>query len=199
MVESIILSTNEKYWLKTKFKVWIKTPADSDSISGSRYRELAIEAIKEWKAVLDEFANSNQTHSRLRNIEFEIINENDFTTTLNVSVPKEKLGNGYNNSRSLLSVSSCGICGKTELNDLEFPKEKMKGKNQLDIALIPNLFNKMRNNQHDFEQSGGTGLLCRYRGTPTRLKTGLRGFIFCPLSALRLGSKCSRTICTLRF
>ena len=28
--------------------------------------------------------------------------------------------------------------------------------NQLDIALIPNLFNKMRNNQHDFEQSGGT-------------------------------------------
>ena len=42
------------------------------------------------------------------------------------------------------------------LNDLEFPKEKMKGKNQLDIALIPNLFNKMRNNQHDFEQSGGT-------------------------------------------
>ena len=88
--------------------------------------------------------------------EFEIITENDVTTTLNVSVPKEKLGNGYNNSRSLLSVSSCGICGKTELNDLQFPKEKMKGKNQLDIALIPNLFNKMRNNQHDFEQSGGT-------------------------------------------
>ena len=30
--------------------------------------------------------------------EFEIINENDDTTKLNVSVPKEKLGNGYNNS-----------------------------------------------------------------------------------------------------
>ena len=68
--------------------------------------------------------------------EFEIINENDVTTTLNVSVPKEKLGNGYNNSRSLLSVSSCGICGKTELNDLEFPKEN-EGKESIRYCINP--------------------------------------------------------------
>jgi len=77
MDEQIILATNEKYWLKTKFKVWIKTPADSDSISGTRYRELAKEAIEEWKSVLDDFANSNQIHSRLGNIEFEIVDECD--------------------------------------------------------------------------------------------------------------------------
>ncbi len=75
MDEQIILATNEKYWLKTKFKVWIKTPADSDSITGTRYRELAIAAIEEWKAVLDDFASSNPIHSRLGNIEFEIIDQ----------------------------------------------------------------------------------------------------------------------------
>ena len=47
-------------------------------------------------------------------------NEEGIVTIVNLDIPKEKLGDGYANSRSLLSVSSCGICGKTELGDLSF-------------------------------------------------------------------------------
>ena len=42
-------------------------------------------------------------------------NEQGIVTVVDLSIPKSKLGEGYANSRSLLSVSSCGVCGKTEL------------------------------------------------------------------------------------
>ena len=83
-------------------------------------------------------------------------NENGIITIVNVAVPEEKLGKGYTNSRSLLSVSSCGICGKTELGDLAFTRQKIIKSNQLDVSLIHDLFDMMKSNQHDFEQSGGT-------------------------------------------
>ena len=38
-------------------------------------------------------------------------NENGIVTIVDLIIPEEKLGSGYSNSRSLLSVSSCGICG----------------------------------------------------------------------------------------
>ena len=96
--------------------------------------------------------------------DIDVINENEkgIITIVNVSVPNDKLGKGYSNSRSLLSVSSCGICGKTELGDLTFSGQKMIEENQLDVALIHNLFDKMRKNQHDFEQSGGTHAAAAY-------------------------------------
>ena len=39
-------------------------------------------------------------------------------TEAHLKLAKDTLGRGYTNSRSLLSVSSCGICGKTELDDV---------------------------------------------------------------------------------
>ena len=38
---------------------------------------------------------------------------------INVAIKKEDLRKGYLNKRTLLSVSSCGICGKTKLQDLK--------------------------------------------------------------------------------
>jgi FdhD protein len=82
--------------------------------------------------------------------------EEGIVTIVNVHIPKEKLGSGYSNSRSLLSVSSCGICGKTELGDLSFNEKKIGDSEKIEVSLIHQLFDKMRTNQHDFEQSGGT-------------------------------------------
>ena len=42
-------------------------------------------------------------------------NEEGIVTIVNVAIPKDKLGEGYSNSRSLLSVSSCGILVKRNL------------------------------------------------------------------------------------
>ena len=69
-------------------------------------------------------------------------NEEGIVTIVNVNIPKDKLGEGYSNSRSLLSVSSCGICGKTELGDLAFIGKTIDDEKKIDIGLIHQLFRK---------------------------------------------------------
>ncbi|WP_224490892.1 formate dehydrogenase accessory sulfurtransferase FdhD [Robertkochia flava] len=83
-------------------------------------------------------------------------NEKGIVTIVNINIPEKELGQGYNNSRSLLSVSSCGICGKTELSDLAFSGAILDPRQQLEAGLIPGLFDSMRKNQEDFNRSGGT-------------------------------------------
>ena len=83
-------------------------------------------------------------------------NEDGIVTIVNVAIPEDKLGEGYSNSRSLLSVSSCGICGKTELGDLAFIGKTIDDDEKMDIGLLHQLFEKMSTFQHDFKQSGGT-------------------------------------------
>jgi len=83
-------------------------------------------------------------------------NDNGIVTIVNVDIPKKELGEGYLNSRSLLSVSSCGICGKTELGDLAFIGKTVDDCEKIDIGLIHNLFDKMNTLQFNFRKSGGT-------------------------------------------
>ncbi len=83
-------------------------------------------------------------------------NENGIVTIVNVDIPESELGEGYSNSRSLLSVSSCGICGKTELGDLSFIGKTIDDTKKIEINLIHQLFNKMSLLQHDFKKTGGT-------------------------------------------
>ena len=77
-------------------------------------------------------------------------------TIVNVVIPQQKLGLAYSNSRSLLSVSSCGICGKTSLEEIKNRDNKLDDENKIDINLIHQLFKQMQTQQHDFQQSGGT-------------------------------------------
>jgi FdhD protein len=83
-------------------------------------------------------------------------NKNGIVTIVNLDIPEDKLGDGYSNSRSLLSVSSCGICGKTELSDLAFIGKTIDDNDKIDIGLLDTLFNKMNTFQFDFNKSGGT-------------------------------------------
>jgi FdhD protein len=83
-------------------------------------------------------------------------NEDGIVTIVNVAIPESKLGEGYTNSRSLLSVSSCGICGKTQLEDLAFMGKTIDDAQKINIGDIHQMFAAMRTKQHDFNQSGGT-------------------------------------------
>ncbi len=83
-------------------------------------------------------------------------NEKGIVTVVNVTIPENELGEGYSNSRSLLSVSSCGVCGKTELSDLTFMGRTIDDKEKIEISQLHELFNKMNAYQFDFRQSGGT-------------------------------------------
>ena len=82
-------------------------------------------------------------------------NEQGVVTIVDVNIPKEKIGEGYSNSRSLLSVSSCGICGKTELSDLKFIGKTIEQHEKLDINAVHRLFLKMNEGQFNFIESGG--------------------------------------------
>lgn len=82
-------------------------------------------------------------------------NKQGIVSVVDVAIPKKEIGEGYSNSRSLLSVSSCGICGRTELGELGF-SGVVDNNQQIDASIIPSLFVKMNAFQKDFHQSGGT-------------------------------------------
>ena len=86
-----------------------------------------------------------------------IIEENnDFSAVLNVSIPKDKLRKGYLNKRTLLSVSSCGICGKKELKDLETNDKPLTKKHNQSIDITFDMFFKMNELQFLFKTTGGS-------------------------------------------
>ncbi|HNP49620.1 MAG TPA: formate dehydrogenase accessory sulfurtransferase FdhD [Bacteroidia bacterium] len=78
-----------------------------------------------------------------------------YITWIDVQIPNGKLGDGINNSRSIMSVSSCGICGKSEF-DKGPETAGIYCKETLDAKLIPELFDKMNAGQDTFRQSGGS-------------------------------------------
>lgn len=83
-------------------------------------------------------------------------NEEGIVSIVDLDIPKALLGAGYSNSRSLLSVSSCGICGKTELGEQAFLGKSIEASSQFPAETFSHMFEQMNRGQHDFKQSGGT-------------------------------------------
>lgn len=77
-------------------------------------------------------------------------------TKINVTIVQSNLGNGYLSKRSLLSVSSCGICGKQQLEDFDTPKTKLTNQPQIDLSRLPVLFAQMSEHQQTFGLTGGS-------------------------------------------
>ncbi|MCO4815098.1 MAG: formate dehydrogenase accessory sulfurtransferase FdhD [Flavobacteriales bacterium] len=73
-----------------------------------------------------------------------------------LNIPENELGDGYLNSRSLLSVSSCGICGRTELNDTTCSGHQLPIDFEMSSNQIHEMFLEMKKHQKAFEKSGGT-------------------------------------------
>ena len=96
-------------------------------------------------------------YKRKENLVFEIVEEksNGFSI-INVHIPKEKLGKGYLNKRTLLSVSSCGICGKQELNDIELTGESLANSQIPTFDKVREMSNLMSKHQQVFENTGGS-------------------------------------------
>ena len=96
---------------------------------------------------------------RNREINPEVVdtetNDMGFISKVHLQIPKELLGNGYKNSRSLLSVSSCGICGKQELIDIVPEAQIDTGNLKIGLKEIRKMYTIMENGQVQFEKSGG--------------------------------------------
>lgn len=120
------------------YTVVMRTPGDDfELIRGLLYAE-------------DIYKNSENLH-------FEIIEkrENGFTI-INVPILKKYIGKGYLNKRTLLSVSSCGICGKQKLEDISITGKKLTSKILFDTKKLKQLFSEMKAKQETFDLSGGS-------------------------------------------
>jgi len=91
------------------------------------------------------------------NLTFEIVDKraNGFSI-INVTISKKLLGKGFLNKRTLLSVSSCGICGKQKLEDIAVKGKKLPNNFNFDFHKIEELFSEMKAKQDIFDLSGGS-------------------------------------------
>jgi len=96
-------------------------------------------------------------YKKSENLHFEIIEnrENGFSI-INISISKNNLGKGYLNKRTLLSVSSCGICGKQKLEDISVTGEKLASTFSFDTKKLKPMFSEMKAKQETFDLSGGS-------------------------------------------
>lgn len=90
-------------------------------------------------------------------ISFSVVKEEEHTPSIiNVTLPPKKLGDGYLNKRTLLSVSSCGICGKKELKDIAIDGQKLTNNLAFEANHIHNMYTVMHNAQKTYKKSGGS-------------------------------------------
>ncbi|MGV8945348.1 MAG: formate dehydrogenase accessory sulfurtransferase FdhD [Lutibacter sp.] len=91
------------------------------------------------------------------NLAIDVVEKRDNGfSILNATIPKKSLGKGYLNKRTLLSVSSCGICGKQKLEDINYSGSKLKNKTYFDSTRLEEMFIEMKLRQETFEVSGGS-------------------------------------------
>ncbi len=80
---------------------------------------------------------------------------NGIITAVNVQIDKQYLQPELLDKRNLLSVSSCGICGKTELNDQLDCQTPLQTTTQLSVVVLMDMFHKMKLQQAIFNSTSG--------------------------------------------
>lgn len=130
--QALQININEK-----PFSITMRTPGnDEDLIRGLLYSE-------------DVYRGIQPLH-----IGFSEENKNAITE-VNISIDENAIKPGYSNSRNFLSASSCGICGKTEL---ESPKGILNALNSklIELSDLNRMFDLMNGKQSTFKLSGGS-------------------------------------------
>ena len=90
-------------------------------------------------------------------IPFKIIEEKfNIPSIINVTITPNDLGKGYLNKRTLLSVSSCGICGKKQLEDIKVNGNTIEQKISFSSENLLNMFAPLQQHQETFKKTGGS-------------------------------------------
>ncbi len=119
------------------FSITMRTPGnDVELINGLLYSEDIYRGSNPIDILFSEYADKNVTEA-------------------NITIPEDLLSEGYLNSRSILSSSSCGICGKTELPETD-NSPALKEKDKLNIKTLYSMFKVMKKDQTTFLLSGGS-------------------------------------------
>ncbi len=91
-------------------------------------------------------------------LEFKILekDEHNLISIINVWIPAHQIGKEFYNRRSMLSVSSCGICGKKELTDLKNSGNSIEINEWFHPEIIPEMYLTLNKTQSSFIRTGGT-------------------------------------------
>lgn len=81
-------------------------------------------------------------------------NADGYLESINVQIPNEFILKDFAGSRNVISASSCGVCGKTVLDDTHCTQ--VDNTLMLKAALVPKMFELITNEQKHFKKSGGT-------------------------------------------
>jgi FdhD protein len=87
-------------------------------------------------------------------IEISSRNREGHLDGVQVSIPPHLILKDFANTRNVISASSCGMCGKTEFEELS--TERLNNTELLRAELVPMLFEKVNEKQTNFRLSGGT-------------------------------------------
>lgn len=80
--------------------------------------------------------------------------KNGVITAVNVEIDENLLKTDLLDKRNLLSVSSCGICGKLELNSFTKDKKHIHNEDKFNISNLTELFYLMSEHQHIYKETG---------------------------------------------
>lgn len=121
---------------KNPFSITMRTPGnDEDLIRGLLYSEDVYRGYEKLNITINE------------DTEKIIVNAN-------IKIDETKINKGYSNSRNFLSASSCGICGKT---NLENPEGSLStDSNKINLSMVNKMFDQMNEEQATFKLSGGS-------------------------------------------
>ncbi|MBK7762894.1 MAG: formate dehydrogenase accessory sulfurtransferase FdhD [Bacteroidetes bacterium] len=119
------------------YTITMRTPGDEEALTRG--------------ILLTENVYANHVHNPV----FDIVerNEEGVITKVNVQIPQDELLAGIHEKRNLLSVSSCGMCGKYDV-DVSL-HGVLKPTAKLNLLLVPKLFDTMAKHQQLFTKSGG--------------------------------------------
>lgn len=96
-------------------------------------------------------------YKKEQNLRYTILEEEDsIPKVINVDISEKDLGKGYLNKRTLLSVSSCGICGKQELDDLAIEGNQLEEKLAFSSENLFQMFVSLQEQQETFHKTGGS-------------------------------------------
>ena len=87
-------------------------------------------------------------------LEMTGLDDDGYINGINVSIPDHLVLRDFAGSRNVMSASSCGLCGKTTLEEAVFAR--IEHDTVLDPKIIGQMFDQMSDHQKSFRESGGT-------------------------------------------
>ena len=86
--------------------------------------------------------------------EITYTNADGFISSVNVTIPEDLVLKDFAGTRNVISASSCGVCGKTKLDETDITR--VVNDAVLDLSLVAGMFEEVSTLQKSFRQSGGT-------------------------------------------